>query len=383
MKENLPIVTVVTPSYNQGEFIESTILSVLEQDYPNIEYIIMDGKSTDGTLDILKKYDDRIKWFSEKDRGQSHALNKGFKIARGSVIGWLNSDDRYLPGAIANAVETFQKYPQCGLVYGNCRIIDENESICGSLVVNDYSMKGFVSSDSINICQPAAFFKKEVLEKVGYINEDLHYIMDFDLWIRFSLVTEFVKSNDFLADFRVHGSSKTIHSPFRGWPERPEVVESFFKQKDVPKSLLTEKDLIISRDYWRSGLSQFLSENYDFALKDFKKSFNFKNSVANDFQFQMKTLVSNGRFGTRKKSDFVALHKRLYDYLKEQTDYPHDNSQKVLSLTMERFYSKRGFVLKKFGLLKKYLKSPKIYFQLLRQFGLKNFMIKLKDKIVE
>src|SRR5579862_2592962 len=124
-----PLVTIVTPSYNQGRFIRATIESVLSQDYPNVEYIVMDGGSTDDTASIVTPYLDRLTFISESDRGQSHAINKGFALARGSIVAWLNSDDLFLPGAISRAVEAFRARPDAAAVYGKGYQIDETGGI--------------------------------------------------------------------------------------------------------------------------------------------------------------------------------------------------------------------------------------------------------------
>ena len=118
---DFPLVSIVTPSFNQARFLEATLRSVLEQDYPNIEYLVVDGASTDGSVEIIRRYADRLTWWvSEKDNGQSEAINKGMRRARGEFIGWLNSDDIYLPGAVSAAVSAFLSHPQAGLIYGRC-----------------------------------------------------------------------------------------------------------------------------------------------------------------------------------------------------------------------------------------------------------------------
>src|ERR1035437_4109096 len=123
-----PLVTIVTPSYNQGHFIRATIESVLSQDYPHVEYIIMDGGSTDQTASVVKDYASRLTFISEKDRGQSHAINKGFQMARGSFLAWLNSDDLYLPGSVRTAAEAFGRNPLAGAIYGEGNLIDHSGS---------------------------------------------------------------------------------------------------------------------------------------------------------------------------------------------------------------------------------------------------------------
>lgn len=179
-----PLVSIVTPSLNQGRFIEATIRSVLSQQYPRIEYIVVDGGSTDSTLDVLRRYDGRLRWISEPDRGQSDAINKGFRMARGQILAWLNSDDTYLPGAVSGAVEHFSQHPECGMVYGEGYLIDEGGGV----------IRRFPATEPFNlwklvhvidyILQQTAFFRREVLEAVGYLDERLNWGMDWDLFIR-------------------------------------------------------------------------------------------------------------------------------------------------------------------------------------------------------
>ena len=198
---------MVTPSYNQGQFIEDTIQSVLTQDYPHIEYIVMDGGSTDSTLEILRKYEGRLKWISESDRGQSHALNKGFKMAKGTIICWLNSDDLFLPGCISSAVKAFEHNPAAGLVYGEGYNMDADGGNRVSCNVQPLDLWRLIHRRNL-ITQPSAFFKKEVLEAVGYIKEDLHYTMDWDLWIRIAMryPAEFVR--EFWSEAREYPENK-------------------------------------------------------------------------------------------------------------------------------------------------------------------------------
>jgi glycosyltransferase involved in cell wall biosynthesis len=178
------LVTIVTPSYNQGHFIRATIESVLNQDYPNVEYIIMDGGSTDETSSVVKDYASRLKFISERDRGQSDAINKGFRMAKGSILAWLNSDDLYLPGAIRNGVAGFSQSPRPGAVYGEGYLIDRAGDVTGrfphTIPLNLWRLN-YVSD---YILQQSSFFRKDVLDDVGYLDENLHYAMDWELYIR-------------------------------------------------------------------------------------------------------------------------------------------------------------------------------------------------------
>ena len=204
-----PLVTVVTPSLNQGRFIEETILSVLSQDYPNIEYIVVDGGSNDGTIEILRKYEDRLRWISEQDNGQSHAINKGFRIARGEIISWINSDDIYEPGAVRTAVDYLVSNDHVAMIYGRVNVIDEV-----GLLTDLRREPGEIDLWSLVHCakgidQASTFFRKSVLEKIGYLDEKLHWSMDWDLWVRIG--SHFIiKDIDFVfAKIRLYSGNKT------------------------------------------------------------------------------------------------------------------------------------------------------------------------------
>lgn len=180
---NSPLVTIVTPSYNQARFLEQTMRSVLEQDYPNIEYMVVDGGSTDGSVDIIKKYSNRLKWWvSEKDNGQAEAINKGFARANGEIIAWVNSDDYYMPGAVSSAVKALSDHPEAGFVYGKVQVVDKDEKILNQLSYGNWGLKDLLSFHIIG--QPAVFMRRDLLEKVGYLDQTYHCLLDHHLWIR-------------------------------------------------------------------------------------------------------------------------------------------------------------------------------------------------------
>ena len=205
-----PLVTIVTPSLNQGEFIRATIESVLAQDYPRIEYLIMDGGSTDQTASVAAEYSTRLTWISETDRGQSHAINKGFLRARGDIVAWLNSDDLLLPGAVAAAVAQFQQAGPAGAVYGEGYLMDRS----------GLSRRRFPATERFNlwkltylsdyILQPAAFFRRPALEEVGWLDESLHYAMDWDLLIRLGKKFGLAYTPEYLAALREYPEAKSF-----------------------------------------------------------------------------------------------------------------------------------------------------------------------------
>lgn len=176
-----PLVSIITPSFNQGKFLEQTITSVLDQDYPNIEYIVMDGGSTDNSVQILKKHANKLTFFSQKDRGQSDAINKGLKLARGEIVAWINSDDFYLPGTIKSAVEILTQNDKI-FVYGKGHHVDENGIFLEEYPTEPFSLKRL--AETCFICQPATFWRREVFDSVGYLDENLHFAMDYEYWIR-------------------------------------------------------------------------------------------------------------------------------------------------------------------------------------------------------
>jgi glycosyltransferase involved in cell wall biosynthesis len=209
----LPRITVITPSYNQGSFIEETINSVLSQNYPNLEYIVMDGGSADGTVEILKKYSSQLNWISEKDRGQSHAINKGLRQATGEVIAFLNSDDVYEPGALLAVGDFFTNHPDAFWLTGWCSTINTHgqeirklSTLYKKFWLIWRSYKTLLVLDYVS--QPATFWRREVIEKVGDFNENLHFAMDYDYSLRVGKHYKLWVLPRYLARFRVHSTSK-------------------------------------------------------------------------------------------------------------------------------------------------------------------------------
>jgi GT2 family glycosyltransferase len=202
-----PLVSVVTPSYNQAPFLETTIRSVLEQDYPSVEYFVMDGGSNDASVDLIRKYADRLRgWVSEKDRGQGDAINKGLARATGEIVAWLNSDDYYLPKAISSAVKTFQQNPDAALVYGDMLAVDQNGQTLNVLRYAQYSLEDLLCFQIIG--QPAVFFRREAYEQAGGLDVNFHYMLDHLLWIRIAQESKIVYVPQTWAAARFHPQAK-------------------------------------------------------------------------------------------------------------------------------------------------------------------------------
>lgn len=248
-------ISIITPSLNQGAYIEQTFRSVLEQgvNFP-VEYIVMDGGSTDGSLQFLDTYSGRLTWFSEPDKGQADALNKGIARAQGEIIGWLNSDDLYLPGTLQKVADYFTAHPDCNWLYGRCRIVDDENREIRKMITwykNLVSRKFYLPLLLIEnfISQPAVFFRRSAFEKTGPLALDLPLALDYDLWLRMAKQGPPGIVNEYLASFRVHRLAKSaIHS-------RKQFLEQFeiHKKYDQRKLWLFLHRLNIARaigGYW-------------------------------------------------------------------------------------------------------------------------------------
>lgn len=235
MQKQQPLVSIVTPSYNQVQYLEETILSILNQDYPNIEYIIIDGGSTDGSIEIIKKYADRLAyWVSESDRGQSHAINKGWARATGEIVAYLNSDDVYTPGAIRAAVQALQANPQTCMVYSDALAVNERSTVTRGLKSQPFDVKRLILEDSY-IPQPTVFMRRHALNTVGLLDERLHMVMDYDLWVRLGLeYSAIYLSGVNLALVREHAAAKSTAKMDKFPVERRRIMNKVFVQSEPP-----------------------------------------------------------------------------------------------------------------------------------------------------
>jgi len=264
-------VSIITPSFNQGKFITRTLKSVRQQKdtlskYISIEHVVYDGGSTDNTLEILRSFKDNIKWVSEPDKGQTHAVNKGLQNTNGEIIGWLNSDDVYYPGAIAKVVEFFADNPEIDVVYGMARHIDIYDKVINSYPTADFSIENLLNG--CFICQPALFFRRRVLTMTGLLDESLHYCMDYDFWVRMALCgIKFGYLQEPLAGSRLYPQNKTLSAKVAVHAEINDMLKKHLHY--VPNSALI--------NYAYAVVSETVNKNiapYKFAYKLFAVAIN-------------------------------------------------------------------------------------------------------------
>ena len=238
-----PIVTIVTPSYNQGEFIRGTIESVLAQDYAQLEYIVMDGGSTDQTAAIAAEYAGRCTWISEKDRGQAHAINKGFARARGEIVAWLNSDDILLPGAVASAVTAFGAAPPgIGAIYGEGYLMDRKGRFTRRFPATEPFNLWKLAYLSDYVLQQSTFFRRAAVEEVGWLDEDLYYALDWDLLIKLG------------KRFGLHYVSEYFGA-LREYPEAKSFAGGRPRIEEIRRVLERHTGLKRAPGYWTYGLA--------------------------------------------------------------------------------------------------------------------------------
>lgn len=287
-EQDYPLVTIVTPSFNQGEFIKETIESVLNQDYPNIEYIVMDGGSTDNTVEILKSYGDRIKWVSEKDNGQADAVNKGIRRANGSIIGWLNSDDTYLEGAVRKMVKYLKTHTDTDMVYGEGYYIDKNGNITERYLTEKFNRTRL--GEQCIICQPTAFFTKQIIEEVGMLDAEHQLSMDYELWMRIAKAGKVAYIPEYVATSRMYEENKTLSRRDEVFEETIRAVKKHYGYVPIT---------------WINGYADYLC----------------KGSRGKDYQRKNKILftkynISNPRFLFSKYSKyFMAKYSRVKNWL--------------------------------------------------------------------
>ncbi|MBO9200147.1 MULTISPECIES: glycosyltransferase family 2 protein [Niastella] len=277
-----PKITIITPSYNQGDFIEETILSVIKQDYPNIEYIVTDGGSTDKTVDILRKYDDRISyWVSEPDKGQADAINKGLKKATGDIIAFINSDDYYEPGTFKFVAEEYKKGHHW--IIGSVRNfrVETGESYIIQQKTNNQVFDWLLRVNENH--QPGNFWSRKVLEQVGYMDEKLHYSFDWEYWVRF-VVNKFepvVHNDQVLANFRLHNDSKTVKYWRNFNQEFIEIINRYKLNLSLSEIKMADKEIrkLLVNEKIKFGRIESINGKFGNSISYFKEAYKISPAV--------------------------------------------------------------------------------------------------------
>jgi glycosyltransferase involved in cell wall biosynthesis len=269
---NKPLVSVITPSYNQAEFLEDTIRSVFGQDYPAIEYLIVDGGSTDESVEIIRKYQSKLAWWvSEADEGQASAINKGMARAQGEIVAWLNSDDLYLPGAVGKAVNVFQDNPQVTMVFGNAITMDAAGYPLKELIFPDWVLEDLVGFRII--CQPAVFMRREAYQQVNGLDRNYHFMLDHQLWIRIAGTGPIKHEDSYWAAARHHGEAKNVSQAAAFGRETLEVLDWMEQQDDLGPIVKNNQRMVQAGAYRLNARYLLDGGQYGAALKSYGQSF--------------------------------------------------------------------------------------------------------------
>lgn len=228
----MTLVSIITPSYNQAKYLEQTMLSVLNQDHPSIEYIVVDGASTDGSVEIIKKYAGKLAhWESAKDKGQAEAINKGFARATGEIVAWLNSDDYYLPGTVRAAVKVFEEHPEIVLVYANMLAVDENGQTFNTLTYKQLTLEDLLCFQIIG--QPSVFMRRSALQKTSGLDLTFHFLLDHLLWIKIAKHGKILHINQTWSAARYHAEAKNVAKAAEFGREAFRILETIAQDKDL------------------------------------------------------------------------------------------------------------------------------------------------------
>jgi glycosyltransferase involved in cell wall biosynthesis len=254
-EQKLPTVTVVTPAYNQAEFLRDTVESVLCQDYPHIEYIVLDDGSTDQTPEILREYGNRFRWESQKNMGQTATINRGWSLTSGEIITWLNSDDTFYDStSVRQAVEYLVEHRGVGIVFGDSMFTAADGTELGpTRPIVDFTYEKMVIGCENPISQPSAFIRREILEKVGDLDAKYYYFMDWDFWLRAGIYFRIEHTPAIWSTYRLHADSKTVAQAKKAAPELEYMYEKYFEREDVPASIRATKDEAMMNMCFTSG----------------------------------------------------------------------------------------------------------------------------------
>ena len=300
-----PKVSIVTPSFNQAQFIEETLRAVLLQGYPALEYYVMDGGSSDGSVDIIRRYAGWLTgWASEPDRGQTDAIVKGLRQSDGAICAWLNSDDVYLPDAVREASLQLSDHPSSAVVYGDADFVDAGGRVTGRFQVQRFAPPQMFFDHFIP--QPAAFIRRAALDAAGGLDEALHFCMDYHLWLRIALVGELTYSPRVWALYRVHPASKGTTAQALRWSETASILSSFLARADVPPRWRRYRAEAVGRAHWRASIEFYRSQDRAQAAEHITAALELAGAFLNSREFAGCLIGGRARETTAEALPFVA-----------------------------------------------------------------------------
>lgn len=306
---NLPTLSVVTPAYNQGEFLRDTIESVLSQDYPNIEYVVLDDGSTDETPKILPEYGDRFVWETQPNMGQTATINKGWAMTSGEIITWLNSDDTfYNSSSVSEALQYLINDPKLGIIFGDSMYTEaDGTEIEPTRPIVDFTYEKMVRTCENSISQPSAFIRREIVTKVGELDPKFYYFMDWDFWMRAGIYYKIEHTDAIWSTYRLHAESKTVAQSKRAAPELEYLYEKYFFRDDVSPEIVDIKNEAMMNMCFTSGGYYLKGGDTENAAKMAAKAFEY--NPAGKYKFANLHKYLYCRYGNsaiyRKSRDLV------------------------------------------------------------------------------
>lgn len=311
-------ISIVTPSYNQAEFLRYTLESIHSQNYPDVEHIVMDGGSTDGSVDIIREYAPKLAyWQSQNDKGQSDAINQGMARTTGEILAYLNSDDALLPHSLACVADIFHKNSEIDFVYGAVETIDADNQVIPYPLIPSTLNWNQVLSNQITLPQQGVFWRRKVYQQLGDFDSSLHYRMDYDYWIR-SLLAGFkwYKLDQFIAQYRVHSTSKSIALDEFFNADWKLILDRIYMRTDLPEEVINLKSLAYNYAHWHGGRSLFYANKRSESAQALRCFINGQGNYRHKLLASL--MLFDCQWNTHLYDFFVAIYRRSRDLAPER-----------------------------------------------------------------